>query len=43
MSEEDLRAKALKRTQDKVGFYTHFGIYDVMNLFFAGIWFFATG
>jgi hypothetical protein len=42
MNGEDLRAKALKRAQDKVGFYTHFGIYVVMNLFFAGIWFFTT-
>jgi len=43
MSEQDLRAKAMKRAQDKVGFYTHFGIYLVVNLFLASIWLFTSG
>jgi len=38
-----LAGEGVEAGEDKVGFYTHVGIFDVMNLFFAGIWFFTSG
>ncbi len=40
-SEEELMALARKRAQDKVGFYTHFAIYVVINAMLILIWWFT--
>lgn len=42
-SNEELRKKAAKRADDKIGFYVHFAVYVVMNLFIFFTWFFTTG
>jgi len=40
-SDEEMMRKAAKRADDKIGFYIHFSIYAVMNLFFFFIWLFT--
>ena len=37
-SDEELRRKAEKRAEEKIGFYTHFAIYIIVNLFLIAIW-----
>ncbi len=40
-TDEELMALARKRAQDKVGFYTHFAIYVVINSMLILIWWFT--
>lgn len=40
VSDEDLRRRAEKRAEEKIGFYTHFGIYIIVNLLIFLIWLF---
>ncbi len=40
-TDEELMALARKRAQDKVGFYTHFAIYIVINSMLILIWWFT--
>lgn len=37
-SDEDLKSKARKRAEAKVGFYLHLGVYVMVNLFLVVIW-----
>jgi hypothetical protein len=37
-SDEELRKKAKKRAEEKMGFYTHFTIYILVNLLLYAIW-----
>ncbi|MGZ4903978.1 MAG: 2TM domain-containing protein [Halobacteriota archaeon] len=37
-SDEELMALARKRAQDKVGFYTHFSTYLVVNALLVVVW-----
>ncbi len=43
ISDEELRTRAEKRAEEKIGFYTHFGIYALVNLLIFLIWFFTGG
>ncbi|VVB88786.1 2TM domain protein [uncultured archaeon] len=43
VSDEELRRRAEKRAEEKIGFYTHFGIYIIVNLLIFLIWFFTSG
>ena len=44
MSEdEELRIKAAKRVEQKIGFYWHFGAYVPVNIFLFLIWFYTGG
>jgi len=43
ISEEELRAKARKRAEDKIGFYTHFAVYIAVNAFIIMIWYVTSG
>ncbi len=40
-TDEELMALARKRAQDKVGFYTHFAVYIVINAMLILIWWFT--
>ena len=40
-SDEELMRAARKRAEEKVGFYIHFTIYVVVNLFLVAVWWFA--
>ena len=40
-TDEELMKEAQKRAEAKVGFYSHFAIYIVVNLFLVGVWWFA--
>ena len=40
-SDEELRRKARQRAEEKVGFYTHFTIYVLVNLGLVSIWWFS--
>lgn len=40
-SDEELMRVARKRAQDKVGFYVHFTIYVVVNLWLIFIWWYT--
>jgi len=42
-SDEELRIKARKRAEEKASFYTHLGIYTIVNLFLIAIWWFTGG
>jgi hypothetical protein len=42
-SDGELRRKARKRAEEKAGFYTHFGVYVMVNLFLIVIWWFTGG
>lgn len=42
MTEEELRRKAEKIAEDKVGFQIHLGIYIAVNLFLIAIWYFTS-
>ena len=42
-SDEELRSKARKRAEEKAGFYTHFGVFVMVNLFLIAIWWFTGG
>ena len=42
-SDEELRAKAKKIAKEKVGFYLHFAIYLVVNLFIIVQWWVISG
>ncbi len=42
-TDEELRAIARKSAEDKVGFYIHFSIYIVVNLFLIALWWFTGG
>ena len=37
-SEEELRRKAEKRAEEKIGFFIHFTVYVMVNIFFVFIW-----
>ena len=37
-TEEELRKKAKKRAEEKIGFYTHFAIYIMVNILLYAIW-----
>jgi hypothetical protein len=41
-SEQELRIKARKRAEDKVGFYVHFGIYILVNTALWLLWWITT-
>jgi len=41
--EEELRKKAEKYAEDKIGFYIHFAAYFMVNLFLINIWYTSTG
>ncbi|MEF8879990.1 MAG: 2TM domain-containing protein [Candidatus Thermoplasmatota archaeon] len=43
MDDKELREKAEKRAEEKIGFYTHLTVYIVVNLFLIIIWFFNGG
>ncbi|MFP4169982.1 MAG: 2TM domain-containing protein [Methanomassiliicoccales archaeon] len=43
MTEEEMRRRAQKRAEDKMGFYTHFGVYLAVNAFLALIWYLTSG
>ncbi len=43
LSHEELRRRAEKRAEEKIGFYTHFGIYIIVNLLIFLIWLFTSG
>ena len=43
VSDEELRRKAEKRAEEKVGFYTHFGIYIMVNILLIAIWYATSG
>ena len=38
LSEEELYEQAKKRVEEKKGFYIHFAVYIVVNVFFIIIW-----
>ncbi len=40
-TDEELMVLARKRAQDKVGFYTHFAVYVVINSMLILIWWFT--
>ncbi len=40
-SDEELMVLARKRAQDKVGFYTHFSIYIIVNAMLILVWWFT--
>jgi len=42
-SEDELRKKAEKRAEERLGFYIHLGIYAIVNLFLIAIWWFTGG
>ena len=42
-SDEELKRKARKRAEEKAGFYVHFGLYVIVNLFLIVIWWFTGG
>jgi hypothetical protein len=42
-SDKELRIKAKEKAEKKIGFYSHLGIYIVVNLFLVGIWWFTGG
>ena len=42
-SDKELREKARKRAEEKVGFYTHLGVYVAVNIFLIAIWYVSTG
>ena len=41
MSEKELYEMAKKRVEEKKGFYIHFGVYVVINLFLVALWLFT--
>ena len=41
-NEQELRAIARKRAEEKVGFYVHLGIYIVINAALWALWFLTT-
>ncbi len=43
VSDEELRAKARKTAEEKVGFFVHLGIYIGVNLFIIGTWAVSSG
>jgi len=43
ISEEELRKKAEKYAENKIGFYIHFAAYVMVNLFLITIWYTSTG
>ncbi len=43
VSDEELRKKAEKRAEEKIGFYTHLGIYLAVNLLLIVIWYTSSG
>jgi fatty acid desaturase len=43
VSDEELRRRAEKRAKEKIGFYTHFGIYIIVNLLIFLLWLFTGG
>lgn len=43
ISEEELRKKAEKHVEEKVGFYIHFAVYIMVNLLLVTIWYTSTG
>ncbi|WP_455364585.1 2TM domain-containing protein [[Eubacterium] cellulosolvens] len=42
-SDEELRSKARKRAEEKIGFYTHAAVYVIVNLFLIVVWWFTGG
>ena len=40
-TDEELRIKAKKRAEAKIGFYWHIGAYAVINIFLFLIWFYT--
>ena len=42
-SEDDLRAQAQRRAEAKAGFYIHFGIYVIVNIFLVIVWWLTAG
>ena len=42
-SDEELRTKARKSVEAKVGFYVHLIVYIVVNILLVGIWWFTGG
>ena len=38
-SEEKLKRQAKRRAEQKIGFYTHFSVYVMVNLFLILVWF----
>ena len=43
LSDEELRRRARKTAEDRVGFYVHLGIYATVNAFLIAIWWFTGG
>ena len=39
----EAQQQAKEKAEKKIGFYTHLGIYVVVNLFLVGIWWFTGG
>ena len=42
-SDEELRKKAEKHAEEKIGFYIHFTVYIMVNLLLIIIWYTANG
>jgi uncharacterized protein (DUF486 family) len=42
-TDDELRQVARKTAEEKAGFYTHLGIYIVVNIFFFILWFVTSG
>jgi hypothetical protein len=42
-TDEELRAMARESAREKVGFYTHFAVYIVVNSFLIALWWFTGG
>jgi len=42
-TDDELRQIARKRAEEKAGFYTHFAIYILVNLFLIAVWWFTGG
>jgi hypothetical protein len=42
-SQEELRKKAEKRAEEKMGFLAHFGVYILVNLLLILVWWFNNG
>ncbi len=43
LSHEELRRRSEKRAEEMIGFYTHLGIYIIINLLIFLIWLFTSG
>jgi len=42
-TDDELRQIDRKRAEEKAGFYTHFAIYILVNLFLIAVWYFTGG